>query len=109
MSDRHQQNTFEELVYIEWFDAVAECEWGEPLLAEAHPCRTLGFVVAENDDVICVAATVSFKESNAKIHIPKGWIHKITRFTVDKIVKPRAPRKKPAAIERPIKEQYVEY
>ena len=109
MSERHQQNTFLELVHIEWFDAVAECEWGETLVAEAHPCRTLGFIVSENNDVICVASTVSFKESNAKIHIPKGWIHKITRFTVDRIVKPRAPRKKPAAIDPPIEEQYVEY
>ena len=100
---------FNKLVYLEWFDAVAEAEWNETLLAEAHPCSTLGFIVSENDDVICVASTVSFKESNAKIHIPKGWIHKITRFNIERIVQPRARRKKPKVNDTPIEEQYVEY
>ncbi len=109
MKQKHTQEQFKELVYIDWFDAVAEAEWNETSKAEAHPCSTLGFVVSENDEVICVASTVSFKESNAKIHIPKGWIHKITRFTVNQITKRRATRKKPGAIESPTDKQYVDY
>ena len=83
MKQKHIQEQFKELVYIDWFDAV--------------------------DDVICVASTVSFKESNAKIHIPKGWIHKITRFSINRIVRPRAQRKKQLSQRVPIEEQYVEY
>jgi len=109
MKQKHIQEQFKELVYIDWFDAVAEAEWNETSKAEAHPCSTLGFVVSENDDVICVASTVSFKESNAKIHIPKGWIHKITRFSINRIVRPRAQRKKQLSQRVPIEEQYVEY
>jgi len=45
-----------------------------------------------------VASAISFKESNAKIHIPKGWIEKIKRFKLSKLTetpqKPRASKKK---------------
>jgi hypothetical protein len=82
-------DVFNELIYVEWFDAVAECEWSEVKKAEAHPCRSMGFIVAETDDVICIASTVSFKESNAKIHIPKGWITKTIRFGVSRITRAR--------------------
>jgi hypothetical protein len=65
-----------ECIYLEWNDAVAEAEWAEVEEAELFKCKTLGFVVAENDEAICVAAVVSEadKQSNAKIHIPKAWI-----------------------------------
>jgi len=71
--------------YIEWFDAVAEGEWAEVTEAEAHPCTTLGFIVAENDRAICIASTVSWKDTNAKLHIPKGWIEKIWRVPAEDI------------------------
>ncbi len=109
MKQKHIQEQFKELVYIDWFDAVAEAEWNETSKAEAHPCSTLGFIVSENDNVICVASTVSFKESNAKIHIPKGWIHKITRFSINRIIRPRAPKKKPSTTDSVIKEHYLNF
>jgi hypothetical protein len=72
-----------ECAYIEWEDAVADSGWEETKKPEIHKCQTLGFIVAEDKDAICVAAAVSKKESNAKINIPKGWIQKIKRFKVE--------------------------
>jgi hypothetical protein len=65
-----------ECIYLEWNDAVAEADWEEVTEATLFRCKTLGFVVAENDEAICVAAVVSEadRQSNAKIHIPKAWI-----------------------------------
>jgi len=65
-----------ECIYLEWNDAVDEAEWAEVEEAELFKCKTLGFVVAENEIAICVAAVVSEadNQSNAKIHIPKAWI-----------------------------------
>jgi hypothetical protein len=96
-----QQVTAIECAYVEWVDAVADAGWEETNAPETHLCRTLGFIVAEDDKAICVASAISFKESNAKIHIPKGWIEKIKRFKLNKLTevskKPRA--KKPTPVE----------
>ena len=62
------------LVYVEWVDAVADCEWQDNVKAEIHLCRSIGWVVAESEDAICIANTVSMESSNARMHIPKAWI-----------------------------------
>lgn len=63
-----------QIVYVEWVDAVADCEWKDNVEAEIHACRSIGWVVAETEDAICLANTVSMESSNARIHIPKAWI-----------------------------------
>mgnify|MGYP001592773627 CR=1 FL=1 len=72
-------------IYLEWEDAVAAADWEEVTEAALFKCKTLGFVVSENDKAICVAAVVSEEDnqSNAKIHIPKAWITLEKRLNID--------------------------
>lgn len=80
---------FKEVVYIEWTDAVATADWETIDEASLFECKTLGFLIAENDKAICVAAVVSDadKQSNAKIHIPKAWCDKIVRIPLSDLIK----------------------
>jgi hypothetical protein len=71
------------LVYVEWVDAVADCEWKENVDAEIHACRSIGWVVSETDDAICLANTISMESSNARIHIPKSWIKNRKSITLE--------------------------
>ena len=41
-------------IYLEWEDAVAAADWEEVTEAALFKCKTLGFVVSENDKAICV-------------------------------------------------------
>ena len=72
-------------IYLEWEDAVAAADWEEVTEVALFKCKTLGFVVSENDKAICVAAVVSEEDnqSNAKIHIPKAWITLEKRLNID--------------------------
>ena len=62
------------LQYIRWVDAVADVEWQENVKAEVHECHSIGWIIDETDDAICIANTVSMDNSNARMHIPKQWI-----------------------------------
>jgi hypothetical protein len=62
------------ITYLHWVDAVADVEWQNEVKAEVHDCYTVGFIVDENADAICIASTVSDKDSNARMHIPKAWV-----------------------------------
>ena len=64
------------LVYLEWVDAVADLGWEAGCKAELHNCHTVGYIIDETKDAICVAATWSLTMSNARMHIPKAWIKK---------------------------------
>lgn len=64
------------LVYLEWVDAVADLGWESDCKASLHECHTVGYVIDETKDAICVAATWSRTMSNARMHIPKAWIKK---------------------------------
>ena len=46
------------LVYIEWLDALAQGEWHEPK-REDLLCKTIGFVVYEDEQQIEVAGTIT--------------------------------------------------
>ena len=61
------------IIKITWIDAQADAGWDEPKVDIAH-CVTVGFLVGETDDAICVAGTVSDHECNNRISIPKSWI-----------------------------------
>jgi hypothetical protein len=71
------------LVYIEWVDAVADAGWDSAKPPELHPCRTIGFVVSENKEAICIASTLSLEQSNARMHIPKKWIILRRNFKIE--------------------------
>lgn len=65
------------VIYFEWIDAVAGAGWDE--LKSKHSCdhcSTIGFLVEENDNEITVAATISDKQCNARMTVPKAWIKK---------------------------------
>jgi hypothetical protein len=70
------------VTYVHWVDAVADCEWQTDVKAEIHDCYTVGFIVNETAEAICIASTVSDKDSNARMHIPKAWIkeRKVVKF-----------------------------
>lgn len=62
------------ITYLHWVDAVADVEWEADVKADVHDCFTVGFIVDETTDAICIASTVSDRDSNARMHIPKAWI-----------------------------------
>lgn len=62
------------VTYLHWVDAVADVEWEEASKAEVHDCYTIGFIIDETAEAVCIASTISDKESNARMHIPKAWI-----------------------------------
>ena len=64
------------IVYIEWVDAVSDGSWEENVIPDIHFVKTIGFLISETKDAICIASTVSADYSNARMHIPKIWIKK---------------------------------
>lgn len=67
------------LLRATWLDAYAENEWAweAPEIGDGS-CVTVGFLVAENDAYLVLAATHGFNDtqSNARFAIPKGCITK---------------------------------
>jgi hypothetical protein len=86
------------IVYVEWVDAVADVEWQDNVKAEVHPCKSIGWIVDETKDALCIACTVSMESSNARIHIPKAWITKRKVITVENRIA-KSKRKKPTAVD----------
>ena len=83
------------LVYLEWVDAVADLGWEANCKAELHHCHTVGFIVDETKDAICIAATWSITMSNARMHIPKALITK--RKAINLETKQRKTKRKTAS------------
>lgn len=88
---------FPEIVYIEWWDAVSEAGWETVEKAEAHPVLSIGFLVAEDDNAICIAAAISDDQSNSRMQIPKGMISKMKRVRLNKFLDIRRKQSKPKA------------
>ena len=86
-------DTFPEVVYVEWDDACADAGWELTEATDIHPVLTIGFVVVEDKKAITVAVCWSDLQSNSRIHIPKGWIKKIKRFKLDKLLGRKKPSK----------------
>jgi hypothetical protein len=88
-------------IYVQWVDAVADSGWEDEVKAEIHLCHTIGFLVSETADALCIASTVSKEDSNARMHIPKAWIKKRKVIKVETPVS-KSKRKKTTAVgERP--------
>lgn len=70
------------IVYIEWVDAVADVGWEASTKAEIHPCFSVGYVIDETPEALCLALTWSYNQTNARMHIPKAWIknRKVIKF-----------------------------
>ena len=62
------------IIQVKWIDAVADSGWEEKTKAEIHHCITVGYLVDESDEALCLASTWSHNQTNARMHIPKAWI-----------------------------------
>lgn len=62
------------ILVIKWIDAQADSGWEEGTKAHLADCITVGFVVSETKQAICVATTISEPHNNCRMHIPKKWI-----------------------------------
>jgi hypothetical protein len=75
------------LVLVEWLDALAQGEWHEAK-REDLKCKTVGFVVFEDDEQIELAGTITAGMCNNSITIPKKMLTKI------KEIKRETPKRK---------------
>jgi hypothetical protein len=66
------------IVRVTWHDALAVAMWckhSEPMAAQV--CITVGFLVAEDDAHVMIAATVSDDEYIAAQQIPRAMIQSL--------------------------------
>ena len=74
------------IVYIEWEDAWTKWGWShkDDLTDGLFPCKTIGFLVSEDDDVVLVAPSYSDRnETYGDVaNIPRANIKKYLEITV---------------------------
>ena len=95
------------LVLIEWLDALAQGEWHEPKREDLH-CKTVGFVVYEDEQQIELAGTITDGMCNNSITIPKQMIVKRKVIKVETPVS-KSKRKKAAAVDKGSDTQPISY
>jgi len=71
------------VILVEWVDAVADAGWEATTKPELHSCTTLGYLIAEDNDALVIASTLSLGQSNARMHIPKAWIKKRKEIKIE--------------------------
>ena len=91
--------------YVQWVDAVADAGWEDNSKADVHPVLSIGFLVDETDDAVCLAAAISHDQSNSRIHIPKQWIKSIKKVRLDKFLDLRRKPSKPK-VQKPKEVSY---
>lgn len=84
------------LVLVEWLDALAQGEWHEAKREDLQ-CKTVGFVVFEDDQQIELAGTITEGMCNNSITIPKQMITKRKAITFE-TTKRKSKGKKPAEV-----------
>lgn len=84
------------LVLIEWLDALAQGEWHEPK-KEDLACKTVGYLVYEDEEQIELAGTITHGMCNNSITLPKRMILKRKEIKVETTVS-KGKRKKPAEV-----------
>jgi hypothetical protein len=84
---------------VSWIDAVADVGWEEKTKANIHHCITVGYLVDETDEALCLASTWSIDQTNARMHIPKAWI-KNRKVLVHEDTVSESQRAKPAKVGR---------
>jgi len=70
------------LVLVEWLDALAQGEWHEAKREDLQ-CKTVGFVVFEDEQQIELAGTITEGMCNNSITIPKQMIVKRKAITLE--------------------------
>ena len=84
------------LVLIEWDDALAQGEWHEAKKEDLR-CKTVGFVVYEDDHQIELAGTITDGMCNNSITLPKKMIIKRKEIKLD-TTKRKSKRKETPAV-----------
>ena len=84
------------LVLVEWLDALAQGEWHEAKREDLQ-CKTVGFVVFEDDQQIELAGTITEGMCNNSITIPKQMITKRKAIILE-TTKRKSKRKKPTEV-----------
>ena len=87
------------IIQVSWIDAVADSGWEEKTKAEIHHCVTVGFLIDETEEALCIASTWSHNQTNARIHIPKAWI-KDRKTIVNENTISQSKRTKPTKVGR---------
>lgn len=80
------------LVLVEWLDALAQGEWHEAKREDLR-CKTVGFVVFEDEEQIELAGTITEGMCNNSITIPKKMITKKKEIKLEAPVR-KSKRKK---------------
>lgn len=77
MAPKRPRSTLDtaKLVLVEWLDALAQGEWHEAKREDLR-CKTVGFVVFEDEEQIELAGTITEGMCNNSITIPKKMITK---------------------------------
>jgi hypothetical protein len=84
------------LVLVEWLDALAQGEWHEAKNEDLR-CKTIGFIVFENDEQIELAGTITEGMCNNSITIPKRMITKRKEIKLEASIR-KSKRKKASAV-----------
>ena len=83
---------------MEWLDALAQGEWHEAK-REDLKCKTVGFVVFEDDEQIELAGTITAGMCNNSITIPKKMLTKVKEIKLENKQR-KTKRKATAAVDR---------
>lgn len=67
---------------VEWHDAQVENTWDDNTKANLAECITVGFLVDESKQAICLALTVADTHTCGRMHIPKKWIKSRKSFII---------------------------
>ena len=78
---------------MEWLDALAQGEWHEAKREDLQ-CKTVGFVVFEDEQQLELAGTITEGMCNNSITIPKQMITKRKAIILE-TTKRKSKRKKP--------------
>jgi hypothetical protein len=84
------------LVLVEWLDALAQGEWHEAK-REDLKCKSVGFVVFEDDEQIELAGTITVGMCNNSITIPKKMLTKVKEIKLE-TTKRKSKGKKPTEV-----------
>jgi hypothetical protein len=84
------------LVLVEWLDALAQGEWHEAKREDLR-CKTVGFIVFEDDEQIELAGTITEGMCNNSITIPKKMLTKRKEVKLEAPVR-KSKRKKASAV-----------
>lgn len=71
------------LVHVVWVDAAVSNTWRSQETAAKdlpHECRSVGYVLKNDDQCIVIAPHVSGEECNGDIVIPRVWVKSIVEL-----------------------------